>query len=298
MHTLYNNSEIIGMGTFGTIYRHGKYAIKIFKNNKDGEKERRAHEALSKIKAPCAFFIKAEWISTLNFKNSLHGAIKMPYMNSNAHLDSLNTQICGMLYVVKIMDPILKAITKAVKFLALHNYSHGDLKLSNVLTNWDESGISSVKVSDYSNVCRLGVTQKCYPLNQFCIYRHYSQFLEETFLNSRKKTTFNVCIDHDKWSLCICIVDLARQGHQCSCGCTDNRIFEAQHLKTAKNFRSKEFRMLHVVNVLDEFELRMKNAQSCQMQKGLKQVEQTVISNICDTYKRDALLLCNDELND
>ena len=56
--------------------------------------------------------------------------------------------------------------------------------------------------------------------------------------------------------------------------------------------------MLHVVNVLDEFELRMKNAQSCQMQKGLKQVEQTVISNICDTYKRDALLLCNDELND
>lgn len=281
-YVLHDFSETIGRGSYGTVYREGKHAIKLFLSHDHGEIERISNSVLHGIKAPSALFVLAEWLQIISYKGTICPGLKMECMHSNAHHESTKPRFHGLSYIYHVFDPVLKCVIGAVRFLADNGYAHGDIKLSNVLIKFNSAGISSVKLSDYSFLSKIGTRHQCYPLTQFCMYRHFNQFVFSESCN-----VYTTSLKHEHWSIAMCIVDLAKQGIQCSCKCTDNKEDFILHKTTALNFQNIEFKQMHIINVIDEFSTRQKQAIS-------NESEILRIQEICNSYKNDALRLCID----
>lgn len=281
MYVLHDLSEIIGHGSFGTVYRDGKYAIKVFSSHKHGDIERESNLILLKLKAPSNLFLVGEWLQIIKIKGMIYPGIKMPCMHSNAYSESVKPRYHGLAYITKLFDPVMKAVVEAVLFLSNHGYAHGDVKLSNVLIRFDKVGALEIQLSDYSFLCKIGTRHECFPLSQFCMYRHFTQFS----LTNGVPGVYITNEEQERWSLAMCIVDLARQGVACSCNCTDNKLNFDLHQQTAVKFRNAKNRLQHIENVLNEFKTRQTKLQTSKS-------DVIKINEICERYKQNAMNLC------
>ena len=281
MYVLHDLSEIIGRGSFGTVYRDGKYAIKTFLSHKHGDVERESNSILMQLNAPSNLFLVGEWLQIIKIKESICSGIKMPCMHSNAYTESVKPRYHGLTYITKLFDPVMKAIVEAGMFLSNNGYTHSDIKLSNVLIRFDKTDALNIQLSDYSFLCKIGTRHECFPLSQFCMYRHFTQFS----LTSSDEDVYISNEDHEKWSIAMCIVDLAKQGMACSCNCTDNKLEFDLHQQTALKFRNATNRLQHIENVLNEFKTRQTKLQTYES-------DVVKINEVCENYKKNAISLC------
>ena len=280
VYVLNRNCEMIGSGAFGKVYKSGAYAVKLFNDN-SGDEEMQAIDILKKIEAPASLFSLAEWRDLIHFKNDVYRGLVMQYANSNAHLESLHSPFVGLSYMLKVMDPVMKSVLEASLYLRRRGYVHADIKLSNILVQLENGCISSVKLSDFSFVAPLCKKVRRFDMSQFCIYRHHSQFTD----NYEKNESFELSESHENWSLGVCILDLARRGNPCACGCTDNRADVSGHKDTARRFASAEHRRRHIVSIMCSF--KAATVDMCSNESV-----NSVVTSSCDTYTKDALRLC------
>lgn len=254
--TLSRSSCLVGTGSFGTIYKDGDCAYKVFRLEEHAHAEREANMLLAKMNAPESEFVIGTWIGALRIpfeRYAIMSAIKMRHIPTTAFYVCMHAPIHGIRYVQYIMDPIIRGLVTAVAFLNSHAYTHGDLKLDNILISPDRSGfVQAVRLADFSNMSKLATERRQYNMSEFRIYRHHQQF-------GTQNASFTTCEAHEQWSLATCITDLAKRQHHCKCKCTAlmQTCEVEQIIHVATKFKSAEHRELHVNNIMKDASARL-----------------------------------------